>query len=147
MIYVTVGTTYFDELVREVDDLAGKGVFSQEVIAQIGRGDYKPSHIQWVAYANNDEYFQRADTVICHGGVGTVFGLLQLGKDFIAVANRALPHDHQADLLRILESNGWCRCCYDITEIEEAYLSRRENKPYQPDSSLARAVWAEVADT
>lgn len=146
MIYITVGTTYFDELVREVDALAGKGVFSQEVVAQIGQGAYKPSHIQWVAYANNDEYYKRADLVIGHGGVGTVFELLQMGKDFIAVANHALPQDHQTALLRILESHGWCTCCYDVSEIEQAYLSPRKNKPYQPDVSLARAVWAEVTN-
>ncbi len=147
MIYVTVGTTYFDELIHEVDNLAGRGVFSQEVVAQIGRGSYKPSHIQWICYADNEEYYNRADLVICHGGVGTVFELLHVGKDFITVANHALARDHQTALLRILESHGWCTCCYDVLEIEQAYLLPRKTKPYQPDSSLASAIWAEVTGT
>jgi beta-1,4-N-acetylglucosaminyltransferase len=142
MIFVTVGTTYFDELVREVDRLAGQGAFDEPVHVQLGRGQYIPEHCEWFRYAPSlDEQYRRARLVICHGGVGTVFRLLELGTPFIAMANRSLQDDHQTDLLRALERRQWCTCCYEIHQLAGA-LSHAELAPsYEPDGDLGRQVW------
>jgi len=90
MIFVTVGTTYFDELVEQVDRLVREGEIEDDVLAQIGSGTYVPSSCRWVRYLDSLEpEFLRADLVICAGGA-TVFELLRLRKNFIAVPNRSV---------------------------------------------------------
>jgi beta-1,4-N-acetylglucosaminyltransferase len=148
MIFVTVGTTYFDELIREVDRLAGEGIVHGPVIAQIGRSRYIPRHIQWVRYVEDmDQHYHKADLVISHGGVGTLFELLLLQKSFIAVANRSLPGDHQAQLLRVLAARGLCRCCFQVGDLEAALREQatRPLVPYQRGPELPEAIWDFVA--
>jgi beta-1,4-N-acetylglucosaminyltransferase len=142
MIFVTVGTTHFDDLIREVDRLVRVGEIREEVLAQIGEGQYVPSHIKWIRYAKTLEpYFEEADLVICHGGVGSVFELLRMGKPFIAVANKVLQHDHQADFLRAMQARGWCAACYDVADLTKALANRPRSVLYQPDHSLTRSIW------
>lgn len=47
-VFVTVGTTYFDELIQSVDDIEViKSLSSQgytELVMQIGKGNYIPTH-------------------------------------------------------------------------------------------------------
>jgi len=142
VIFVTVGTTYFDELVRQVDHLVGTGLIQQDVVAQIGRGVYVPKHIEWVRYLDDlHPYYERADLIICHGGVGTVFELMLLEKPFIAVANRALPGDHQTDLLRALEAKGWCTVCLNMSKLGELIKEPPTSRPYLGESGLSKHVW------
>ena len=118
MIFVTVGTTYFDDLIEEVDRLVKTGEIDDDVFAQIGQGQYVPANIKWTNYLSDIySYYDQADLVICHGGTGTVLELLTRSKDFIAVSNRELPCDHQADFLKALELRDYCACCYDVSEL------------------------------
>ena len=142
MIFVTVGSTYFNELVQEVDRLAGAGVIQDHVLAQIGSGEYIPHHLEWVRYLDDlNPSYDQADLVICHGGVGTVFELLLLKKPFIAVANRALAGDHQTDLLRALEAKGWCTVCLNMSKLGELIKEPPTSRPYLGESGLSKHVW------
>ncbi len=142
MILVTVGTTYYDELVREVDRLVVVGAITEPVFAQIGMGKYEPQHMEWTRYVDRLEpLYREASLVICHGGVGTVFELLALGRPTIAVANRALADDHQADLLRAIAGRGWCTCCFSPTELEAALKTPRPAIPYPDEPVLAGRIW------
>lgn len=143
MIFVTVGTTHFDDLIQAVDQLVRVGEIREEVLAQIGQGQYVPSHVKWIRYAKTLEpHFAEADLVICHGGVGSVFELLRMGKPFIAVANRALQHDHQSDFLRAMQARGWCTACYDLADLAKALARRPRSVLYQLDHGLATSIWA-----
>lgn len=104
MIFVTAGTTLpFDTLVQAVDRLVDSGVLSDQVICQIGHGEYIPSHCQHFRFQPNiDDYIARAALVIGHGGTGTVTGLLASGKPFVAVANPLGADNHQAQFLERL---------------------------------------------
>jgi len=145
MIFVTVGTTYFDELIREVDRLAGTGAISGNVLAQIGQGQYVPSNIEWVRYLRDMRpSLEKAELTICHGGV-TVFELLLMHRPFLAVPNRALPGDHQTGMLRALEARGWCACCYDVANLGEALKNMPKCKPYPCDARLARTIWSDLS--
>ncbi len=117
MIFVTVGTTHFDALIREIDLLLESGRLVERVVCQIGAGSYEPRHAEHFRFQPSiDDWFARADLVICHGGA-TVMSLLQQGKRFVAIANTALAGDHQTVFLaRLAQSAGfpWSR---DVGEL------------------------------
>jgi beta-1,4-N-acetylglucosaminyltransferase len=147
MIFVTVGTTYFDELVAEVDRLVGEGVIRERVVAQIGQGKYTPDNLEWFRYAADlDVYYSQADVVICHGGVGTVFELLEIGKSFVAVANRDLPGDHQDDLLRAMGARGWCVMCCELTELGDVVRNLPPCRPYRSRAELPARLWSDLVN-
>ncbi len=144
MIFVTVGTTYFEELVQEIDRLAGCGAVTDRVFVQIGSGRYIPEHVEWVRYVDNmREVEEAADLVICAGGA-TVFKLLLLGKRFIATPNRQVKDDHQATLLRELEARGWCSCCWDISKLGELLAAPSPCQPYPGDAELVWRIWSDL---
>lgn len=119
MIFVTVGTTDFDALVRRMDELASG--LGDPVVAQIGRGAYIPRSIEWFRLAPDlQPYYQRADVVVSHGGLGTLVEVLALGRRLIGVSNPDRYDRHQDDLLGYLESEGhlvWCRDLNDIPRL------------------------------
>ncbi|TVT76015.1 MAG: hypothetical protein FHP92_10300 [Denitromonas halophila] len=102
VIFVTVGTTHFDALIRAVDELAGSGRLSGPVVFQIGSGQYEPVHGAFFRFKPSiDQELSEADLVITHGGA-TVFSLLAQRKRFVAVANTSLDGNHQARFLAFL---------------------------------------------
>lgn len=105
MIFVTVGTTLsFDGLIEAVDAFVCEGAIASPVICQIGNGAYAPRNCEFFRFRPSiEELMMKASVVICHGGTGTVLGLLAMGKPFIAVANRSGADDHQAQFLARLE--------------------------------------------
>jgi beta-1,4-N-acetylglucosaminyltransferase len=110
VIFVTVGTTDFDALVRAVDSLVPQ--LNEEVEVQIGRGHYEPRNCKWFRFAPSLEpYYERADVVIAHGGLGTIMEVLRRGGRLIGVANPDRYDQHQEDLLGYLAEEDhliWC---------------------------------------
>ena len=85
-IFVTVGSTKFDELVQVIDEIAKDSKF--EVSFQIGRGEYIPKNGKWFRYDPNiRKWYKWADIVVCIDSAGTLFENLELGKKIIAVRN------------------------------------------------------------
>jgi len=116
MIFVTVGTTDFDALVRLMDELAP--TLAEPVVAQIGRGVYVPEHIEWFRLAPDlRQAYAQADVVVSHGGLGTLVEVLTLGKRLIGVSNPDRYDRHQEDLLGYLESQHQLVWCRDMGEI------------------------------
>lgn len=105
MILVTVGTQFFDELIVEIDRLAGAGLFNEPVFAQIGLTKYHPQHMEYVAF--DRDLLDRARTaslIITHAGTGSVCECIELGRPFIAVANDTKAGNHQLEFLRHLST-------------------------------------------
>ena len=147
MIFVTVGTTYFDSLVCEVDRLVERGVLREHVLMQIGQGHYVPQHAPWIRYVDNiRELEEAADLVICHAGVGSIFELLALRKPFLAVPNRDVKDDHQADLLRALEAEGACTCCWNLSDLATLVLNPRAPTQQQRPIDLPATIWRNCLD-
>lgn len=146
MIFVTVGTTqHFDELISEIDRLKASGVIKDEVVAQIGPGNYIPTHLDWFRFTDKiGKYFDEADLCICHGGVGSVFELLGLGKKFIAVANKHMQDDHQTDLLKVISKRGWCGCCLDVSNLNEFFINDFNVNEYQLEEDLSAYLWNNI---
>ncbi|CAL5378958.1 unnamed protein product [Camellia sinensis] len=112
IIFVTVGTTRFDALVRVVDtpevrqELFNKGY--THLLIQMGRGSYIPTKSSGEGGCLAVDYFtfsssiadnlRSASLVISHAGSGSIFETLKLGKALIVVVNEDLMDNHQSEL-------------------------------------------------
>jgi beta-1,4-N-acetylglucosaminyltransferase len=123
MIFLTVGSIRFDELVRVVDTAVGRGLIAPEVVLQIGNGSFEPVHCRYFRSAPGlGPYYDRADLVIGHGGTGTTLEVLERGLRLISVRNPHMIDDHQNEFLEALEGRGLIRYCRDLGELPE-YIS------------------------
>ena len=147
MIFVTVGTTDFDALVRKMDEIAP--ALTEPVVAQIGRGAYQPAHMESFRFASSlDPYYGRARLVVAHGGLGTIVEVLQQGIKLIGVSNPDRYDRHQEDILRTLSARGhmiWCRDLYDLPEALRE-IDIRTFTPYEtPSCRIAEVIRAHLA--
>lgn len=123
MIVVTVGSTYFDELIQAVDLHASLGLFGEEeVVCQIGQGAYIPKYTDHFRYSKDIElYFKNASFVITHGGA-TVLQLYKNKIPFVAVPNIKLSDNHQSSFLTYLSSNLGILVANNMEELPDCYL-------------------------
>ncbi len=113
MIFVTVGITLpFDRLIRAVDEWTGAR-HRTDVLAQTGRGTYRPRHMQCVEGMDSSEYRRRvaaADIVVAHAGTGTILMARDLNKPLIVMPRRShlkeTRNDHQVATARELSEAG-----------------------------------------
>ncbi|HVP12751.1 MAG TPA: glycosyltransferase [Phycisphaerae bacterium] len=140
MIFVTVGTQYFDELIDEVDRLAGLGAFGQPVLAQIGLAKRKPKNVDYVIFDKNMLQTARgADMIITHAGTGSLCEFITLGRPFIAVVNDTKAGNHQLEFLEHLSSlYDFCWIC-SPRDLEQALPHAR---PATPLSKTAEGMLA-----
>lgn len=102
MIFVTVGAQMpFDRLVRAVDHWARTNC-RDDVFAQIGMSEYRPSNINWTQFLSPEEFrrkYEAATVIIAHAGTGSLITALQLGKPILIMPRRAAlletRNDHQ----------------------------------------------------
>jgi len=137
MILVTVGTQFFDELIEEVDRLAGEGAFAEPVVAQIGLSRHRPKHMDYLAFDRNLlETAARASLIITHAGTGSLIEFVMLGRPFIAVVNDTKADNHQLEFLERLSAEyDFCwidsprRLAAALPEARPARPRRRSNAP------------------
>jgi len=144
MIFTTVGTTQFDELVEAMDRIAPK--LNEEVVIQIGNSKYIPENCQYFTFDNDLlQYYEKADIVIAHGGAGITFEVLNLGKKLISVDNPYVLDGHQADLLGKLSQEGYLIWCKDLGKIE-FYINDAKNmkikKYVRPECEIGKMIVA-----
>jgi beta-1,4-N-acetylglucosaminyltransferase len=117
MIFVTVGTTRFDELVEAMDKIAPE--LHEEVIIQAGNHKYRPNNCTYFKFDNDLlKYFNKASIVVAHGGAGITFEVLNLGRKLISVENPQVLEGHQGDLLGKLSQEGYLIWCRDLNKIQ-----------------------------
>ncbi|XP_070639830.1 UDP-N-acetylglucosamine transferase subunit ALG13 isoform X2 [Bos indicus] len=95
-VFVTVGTTSFDDLIACVS-----AHDSLQIIQSLG---YKDSL---------KEDLQKADLVISHAGAGSCLETLEKRKPLIVVINERLMNNHQLELAKQLHKDGhlfYCTC-------------------------------------
>ena len=103
MIFLTVGSQLpFDRLVRAVDawvaSQAAVSVFGQ--IADPGPGGYHPEHFQWQRFLEPpefDRYFEQADLVVAHAGMGSIIAALVAPKPIVVLPRRGHLGEHRND--------------------------------------------------
>lgn len=141
MIFVTVGTTDFDQLVQAADALAAAS--DEEVVIQIGHGRVEPLHARWFRMAPSlESYYQEADLIITHGGLGTLTEVLQRGLRTVGVSNPDRYDRHQDQILRALSEAGHLIWCQDLAHLPQAVEQARaaDFAPYLPPESRIHEV-------
>lgn len=107
-VFVTVGTTKFDELITYVTEESTLKALKNEgytsMILQIGHGKFLPEEsdiIKMSYYRFKPDIGSdmcNSDLVISHGGAGSIMQALGLGKPLLVVVNEKLMDNHQYEL-------------------------------------------------
>jgi beta-1,4-N-acetylglucosaminyltransferase len=140
MIFVTVGSTEFDALVREMDKLA-KGS-EEKVVCQIGpKGTYIPKKCKnFRTKLDISSEMEKAEVVITHGGAATIFEALSMGKRVIAVCNPRMKKGHQEDIVDVLASEGLI-IKGQLGKLKKAIESKKQLTPYEkPECRIHKKI-------
>ncbi len=142
MIFITVGTGKFEEMIKEVDKIAPH--LKEKMVAQIGEGDYIPKNIEYFRFRDNlIDYYKKADLIIAHGGAGTTYELLTMGKRLISLANLNRTDVHQNEILEELSKQGcllWCRKFEDLEKTIRKAKRFRFRRYVQPECKIAEKI-------
>ena len=111
MIFVTIGSMFpFDRMIRTMDAWCEAEGMGEEVLAQIGAGDYEPRHMTWVRKLDRPDYaaaIRRARIVVAHAGVGSIVTAGELNRPIVVLPRRAHLGEHTSD--HQVETVGWLR--------------------------------------
>eukprot|EP01117_Protostelium_nocturnum_P006924 TRINITY_DN2483_c0_g1_i1.p2 TRINITY_DN2483_c0_g1~~TRINITY_DN2483_c0_g1_i1.p2 ORF type:complete len:408 (-),score=77.88 TRINITY_DN2483_c0_g1_i1:2247-3470(-) len=151
-VLVTVGSYYFDDLLRELDSKLFlenlKRLGYSKLIIQIGKGKFFPKEIQsqitdfqvQVITTKDSlrEEFEEANLVISHAGAGSILDSLLSGKPTIAVPNEELMNNHQVQLAQTLANKNLLRTLQINDTNKKSFLDRiieviehlNDNPPY-----------------
>ncbi|XP_027691236.1 UDP-N-acetylglucosamine transferase subunit ALG13 homolog isoform X2 [Vombatus ursinus] len=129
-VFVTVGTTSFDELITCVSSRATLQILKRlgyrKLVLQIGRGRVVPDSFASTSfslivyrYKNSlKEDIKRSDLIISHAGAGSCLEALEEGKPLVVVVNEKLMDNHQLELARQLHREGYLFYCTCSTLLE-----------------------------
>lgn len=128
MIFVTLGSQkfQFNRLLKKIDELCEQGLIQEEVFAQIGTSDYEPKKYEFQKFLDRNEfqnYMNKCEIVITHGGTGAIITAVKKGKKVIAVPRLAKygehVDDHQIQLIEQFDVMNLIMPCYDIKSLGE----------------------------
>ncbi|KAI4457652.1 glycosyl transferase-related [Holotrichia oblita] len=146
-VFVTVGTTQFNDLIETVSSSEIleilKNLGYTEIQFQTGAGIInKTSHPNiTLLYDKYVEDFIKqidlADLVISHAGAGTCLEVLHEHKPLIVVINESLMDNHQSELAEQLQSDGYLYFCTCRTLKDTLMKDLKQLKPYpKPKDNL-----------
>jgi len=156
LILLSLGTHEqpFPRALDLVEPLVCQG---ERLIVQHGSTGPRPEmpNTTWVEFMSFDEVtdtMARADSVVCHAGIGTVMTALQAGHTPVVIPRRAQRgehvDDHQLEIADRFTKRGLILCVTTETNLATLLMARRD-KVAQPmgrgSVQLRRAVSDAVA--
>lgn len=153
MLFVSVGTQkqQFTRIFELVEN--SKLLDKEEIVAQTGNTKFKSNKIQMLPSIDVykfSEYIKKADIVICHGGVGTIFNALENGKKILVVPRlekyKEHINDHQLEVANELEKQGYL-IVYKDEEDFDFYVKRLKEfnpKKYIQDEKFLDILKKEI---
>ncbi len=148
-IFVTVGSTDFDALIRAVDALL-PSLGRPNGVMQIGHGQYIPSNMPYFRFAPAlDSYYEQASLVIAHGGLATTMEVLRRSVPLISVSNPDRYDNHQEDLLATMAEENYLVWCHQLDDLEQAVklVQTTPLQPYQPPKCEIHLIINEFLNT
>jgi beta-1,4-N-acetylglucosaminyltransferase len=137
MIFLTVGTQFpFDRLVKAVDKAAGINGSDEKIVAQIGDSSYCPENFEAVPSVEKavfDKYFNKADSIISHAGMGTITMALDHRKPLLVMPRLKkygeVVNDHQLAIAKKFEQLGYLLVAYGV---EDVSIKMKQLKSFVP---------------
>ncbi|XP_058010621.1 putative bifunctional UDP-N-acetylglucosamine transferase and deubiquitinase ALG13 [Ahaetulla prasina] len=129
-VFVTVGTTSFDDLIAAVTTPEATQVLQdlgcRKLVIQVGRGKECPDSFSTATFtlevfrfkSSLSEDIKKADLVISHAGAGSCLEVLEAGKPLLVAINDKLMDNHQLELARQLHKDGHLFYCTSRTLVE-----------------------------
>jgi UDP-N-acetylglucosamine transferase subunit ALG13 len=135
MIFLTVGTQLpFDRLVTIINDFS-KANPDIDIIGQIG--DSQLTNLNFKCFENLsiaefNEYFDNAEAVISHAGMGTILTSLTAGKPLFMMPRllRYNEHrnDHQLGTIEKFKDKPFCYGFDDLHSFTQSFQQYRSNQ-------------------
>ncbi|MBO4293431.1 MAG: exopolysaccharide biosynthesis protein [Clostridia bacterium] len=143
MVLVMLGTqnNSFHRLLEEVEKCINNGIIDDEVIVQAGGTKYSSDKMLVLSLITNEEltkYIERANYVICHGGVGSIVSSIKAGKKVIVVPRYEKygehVNDHQVQIVESFTEQGFIYGIKDVSELGNA-ISKISN--FEPNKFVS----------
>jgi beta-1,4-N-acetylglucosaminyltransferase len=140
MIFVSVGTGAFDQLIKSVDELGISDAFYQ-----IGNGTYVPqgNYVRLLDSERFEECLEKAELVITHAGAGNLYTLLERGKKFVAVPNFQRTDQHQTEICKYVESNNLGCVCWDCEMLKQC-IENSLSKSFSPYVKTSFSAYPDI---
>lgn len=136
MVFVSVGTQkqQFLRIFKMVEN--SKVLKDDEIVAQTGNTKFSSKKIKMIKSIDTskfNEYIKKADFVICHGGVGTIFNALENNKRVLVVPRLGKYNehinDHQLEVAGELEKEGYLLMYKDGENFDDYVKKLKEFTP------------------
>lgn len=138
LIFVTLGTQDkpFTRLLKAIDGAIQEGIIKEPVIVQAGHTKYESSHMTILGMLSMEEYhhyMEKCDLLITHGGVGSIFDALKLGKKIIASPRLKKygehVNDHQIQLIDAFEEKNFLIAYREHDDFANIYVQAVHMNP------------------
>ncbi|XP_003743298.1 UDP-N-acetylglucosamine transferase subunit ALG13 homolog [Galendromus occidentalis] len=150
-VFVTVGTTQFDDLVTEVTKLETVQLLSgcgySKIVVQFGSGTIPKIKHRAVSFfdfkSSLENDMRAADLIISHAGAGSILEAVRHRKSkLIVVVNEKLLDNHQLELARAMDSNGYAACT-TVEKLAET-IQRVQDEVFVPFPEQDKSKFPEV---
>lgn len=141
MIFIATGTQnkQFVRILKIVDNAIEKGYVKEEVVAQTGFTNYNSKNIKCIHFMSDkrlNEYIEKADLVVTHGGIGTITTALGYKRKVFAMARLSMYkehiNDHQLQIVDKFAKLGYVKKITDFDDFVREYKSLKQFKPIFP---------------
>ncbi|CDU19441.1 UDP-N-acetylglucosamine transferase subunit ALG13, putative [Plasmodium yoelii] len=149
-LFVTVGSYKFDELIEYIDKkefhiFLKKNGFTKLTI-QIGNSKYIPKliynyknknsillqKVKYFRYKNSiNKYYDKANLILSHAGVGTTFECLRKNKKIIIVPNIKLMDNHQMEFAHFMSTSNYLESCDNLLNLKQCILTCLKTDKYE----------------
>jgi UDP-N-acetylglucosamine transferase subunit ALG13 len=157
LIFVTVGNMDpFDRLIAAIDHWLSEQTVSEDVLAQIGAGTYRPRHCRHVPFLTPAEYraaFEQARFVVSHAGMGSIITALELQKPIVVMPKRASlneqRNEHQLATVRHFRKSSLIKVAdteHDLAGVVNHMLAATELCAGQADGTAGWPPNSELID-
>lgn len=138
MIFVTLGTQdkSFSRLLKAIDKEIEKGTIKDKVVVQAGLTKYKSKNMEifdLIPADKFDQYIEKSDLVITHGGAGSILTALKKNKIVIAAARlskyKEHTNDHQKQIVKEFSDEGYILELNDFNKLGKLIEKSKKFKP------------------
>lgn len=150
MILVTLGTQdkKFDRLLDAIEKQIELGNINEEVVVQAGYSkDYKSNKMKifdLIPVDEFDDYINKCDLLITHGGVGSIISGLKNNKVVIAAARLKKygehTNDHQLQIIEKFSRDGYILSLDDFDKLDVILNKAKKFKPKKYASNSENMV-------